>query len=726
MLEEKNKMIKITDKYLKIDTATTSMVLEITRNLPQLLYYGKKLRDADDYCCFLPSYRGKPLGSNSDADNDISVISSNGQGNQKECFAIIKKDGVFTNRFTLTNCEITDGFNSPLPTARNKGQTVCLTYIEKVSGATLKQYYTVFDGSDVIAAHSEIINTSAAVVKVNRLMSLQLDFLADRAEISSFDGQWLFERTRHDTVLTAGRYENSSVVGISSSEHNPFIAVKVNGLCLGFNLIWSGNHKELVEVSPYGRVRILTGMNDYALEYPLEPSQRLVSPEAIVVCADSEEKMTTALHKFSLDHIISPAFAYKDRPVLINNWEGTYFNFTGDKIYEMAKKASECGIEMFVLDDGWFGARDNDLCGLGDWFDNVKKTGGLKNLANKIKSLGMKFGLWVEPEMICRDSDLFRMHPEYAQIIPGVEPLERRHQLCIDLCNDEVVDYLADTLIALFKDVGVDYVKWDHNRSMSDVFSSKLKDQGRYFYDYYKNQTELLRRITEACPNVLFESCASGGCRYDLGMQYFMPQNWGSDNTNAYSRLFIQEGTLTAYPQSTMGSHVAAIHSVPSVHLESRFNVASVGAFGYELDITKMSEEELSTVCEQVKYYKQHRHLLQYGNYYRLGQSLLSADIGGWMVVSDDKNEAIATVVSKNEGGGMSPQFVSFKGLDKETLYEVTSRKQTNYDNEIKFKAYGDALMNGCLDFGVLPRNEKNSLDYSARFSSRMFFVKKV
>ncbi len=481
----------------------------------------------------------------------------------------------------------------------------------------------------------------------------------------------------------------------------------------------------MVDISTFCRVRVVTGMNDYALHYPLAVGESLVSPEAIFTYALDEESITHAMQKFVLDHIVSPNFAYKDRPLLINNWEGTYFNFTGEKIFDIAKKAGECGIEMLVLDDGWFGKRDNDLSGLGDWYDNVGKTGGLKLLADRIKALGMKFGLWVEPEMISKDSDLFRAHPEYAQSIPDVDPVERRHQLAIDLCNDEVVDYLADTLIALFKDIGVDYVKWDHNRKMIDVFSSKLETQGRYFYDYYKNQTELLKRITEACPDVLFESCSSGGNRYDLSMMYFMPQAWGSDNTNPYTRLFIQEGTLMAYPQSSMGAHVAAPHTLPRISLESRFNVASIGAFGYELDITKMSDEEIEVVKAQVAYYKEHRHLLQYGNYARLGDSIIESDIGGWITVSDDKSEAIATIVSKSEGTGFNRQAVSFKGLDPDALYKVTSRAQKNYSENIEFTAYGDALMNGLFDFDIMPRNELDANEFSSRFASRMLYFKK-
>lgn len=720
-------MIKFIDNYLKIDTKNTSLIIGKHDNRSELVYYGKKLRDNNNFSYFWYGGKDKCFASNADYANMPSVMSSSAENAQKSSFAHVSYNGIFANRFNFVGAKIVDGFESPLPTARNKGQTVCLEYFDEISGGiAIKQYFTVFDDSDVIATHSEIINKMDCDINVSRLMSLQLDFIASNATVSSFDGYWCHERIRHDTELKGGRFEISSVTGISSGEHNPFMLVKIDNGVMGFNLVWSGNHKELVEVTPYNRIRIQTGMNDYQLNYPLKPGENLVSPEAVFTYATKESDITVSMHKFILNHIINPNFVYKDRPVLINNWEGTYFSFTGEKIYEIAKKASECGIEMLVLDDGWFGKRDDDTTSLGDWFDNVEKTGGLRNLADRIKALGMKFGLWVEPEMISPESELFKVHPEYAQMIPGANYIERRHQLCMDLCNPEVVDYLADTLIKLFTDIGVDYVKWDHNRSMSDVYSKSLDTQGRYFYDYYKNQSNLLRRITEACPDVLFESCASGGSRFDLGMMYFMPQAWGSDNTNAYTRLMIQEGTLVAYPQSTMGAHVAAAHSLPNVNIESRFNVAAAGAFGYELDITKLSDEELTIVSKQVAYYKAHRNLFQFGNYIRINGSIVDSDMTGWMLVSDDKSEAIAVVIDKSELHRYARGRFVFAGLDEETLYHVEMRPQSNVDYSISFDAYGDALMNGGFDFNHINYSEKNIHGESGRFGSRMFYISKI
>lgn len=720
-------MIKIKNDLVKIDAKNTSLIITKKDGKAFLVYCGKKLKDRDEYSLFVNTQWESNI-SNDDKTLHTTVLGSVGECTNREAFACFYDErGVFSNRFVYEKAEMVNGFSSPFPTSRKKGQTCRLKFVDEVTGVTLYQYYTVFDDSSVIAVHSEIVNTGKSKITVTRLSSLQLDFVGNKAKVISYDGTWIKERIRHETVIQSGNFELNSKTGISSALHNPFFMAEINDKVLGFNLIFSGNHKEVVEVSPFDRIRILTGINDYNFNYELRLNESLVSPEAIFVVCDSEEEITLEMHDFVLNHIINPDFAYKERPLLINNWEGTFFNFTGEKIYEIAKIASSIGIEMMVLDDGWFGKRNDDTSGLGDWYDNVKKTGGLKELAEKIHSLGMKFGLWVEPEMICKDSDLYRRHPEYAMQIPDVSPIERRNQLCIDLCNDEVVDKLAYTLINLFKEVGVDYVKWDHNRPMTDMYSPKIKNQGEYVYKYYVNQSKLLDKITSECGNVLFEACASGGSRYDLGMLYYMPQCWASDNTNAYDRLFIQEGTLAGYPQSTMGSHVAGYGtSLPRLSYESMFNVASIGAFGYEFDITKASNEELSTIAEQVKFYKEHRKVLQYGDYYRLGESLIKNENGGWITVSKDKTQAVAVLISREIGKSERKPFFAFKGLNPDYLYEVKSRKQTGVEKEITFTAYGDALCSFGIDIEKMVEKETDADENSPVFASRTFTFKKI
>lgn len=720
-------MIKIFGDYVKIDSRDSSLIIKNFNGNAFPVYCGKKLLDYDNYEVFA---RGcwESGASNDDNSLYLSTLGSVSERSSREpFFTFYDEAGVFCNRFRYVGAELTDSFFSPFPTARSKGNTVKFTFTDEISGVTAYQYYTVFEDCGAICAHSELVNTSQKTITVTRLSSLQLDFVGNRADIVSYEGTWKRERIRKQTRLETGRFEMDSKLGISSAQHNPFFFVSLQDKTIGFNLIWSGNHKEIVEISPYYRIRILTGINDYNFRYTLSPGKSLVSPEAVFVVGDCEAEVTRGMHEFVLQHIINPDFKNAERPVLINNWEGTGMNFTGEKIYEMAKVAASVGIELFVLDDGWFGKRDDDTAGLGDWFDNEKKTGGLKNLADKIHALGMKFGLWVEPEMISEDSDLFRAHPEFAMRIPGVEPLRSRSQLCIDLCNKKVKEYLSKTLINLFKSVGVDYVKWDHNRAMSDIYSASLTNQGGYFYDYYVNQYALLKEITEACPNVLFESCASGGSRFDLGMLYFMPQCWASDNTNAYSRLFIQEGTLAGYPQSCMGAHVAGYHyQTPFVSLESMFNVAAIGAFGYEFDITKCDNKQLTIIKNQVEYYKKHRKLLQFGDYYRLGESLVNAETGGYIVVAKDKSEAIAVIITREIGSTRFRPHFSFKGLDENTLYKVFMRPQANVEDGIEFTAYGDALNSFGVDIEDIRWRETDERENATVFASRMFYFHKL
>lgn len=719
-------MIEIYSDYVKIDGKNVSLIIKKHKERAFLVYCGKYINKAEDYAVFA---RGswESDGSNDDGPLSPSVFGSVSEYSSLEPFVCFyDKRGVFCNRFRYIGAEKTEEGFSPLPTARNKSDVVRLSFKDEISGVTVYQYYSVFSDSGVIAARSEIVNDSDGEITVTELSSLQLDFVSDSAGVTCFSGTWIKEFQRNFTELKCGRFEIDSKSGISSAKHNPFFMVNVKDRVLGFNLVWSGNHKETVEISPYGRVRIQTGINDYNFRYTLKKGETLHSPEAVFTVADGESEITREMHDFALNHIINPEFAYRERPVLINNWEGTGFDFNGEKIYKMAEIAKSAGIELFVLDDGWFGKRNDDTSSLGDWYDNEKKTGGLKKLADKIHSLGMKFGLWVEPEMISEDSDLYRAHSDWAMKIPNVKPLERRRQLCIDICNPEVKNYLTRTLIDLFKKTGVDYVKWDHNRAMSDIYSQTLTNQGEYFYRYYVNLYSMLRDITGALPEVLFESCASGGSRYDLGMQYFMPQNWASDNTNAYDRLFIQEGTLTAYCQSSMGAHVSDYRrSVPVISLESEFNVASIGAFGYEFDITKATEKQLQTIKNQVAYYKAHRKLLQFGDYFRLGDGIAESETGGWIVISKDKSEAIAVLINRETGSKRHRPLFALKGLDDNSFYKVTMRPQDNVEEIIEFTAYGDALNSYGVDIEDIRWRETDAHDTSAAFCSRMLYIKR-
>lgn len=724
-------MIKIFNDYVKIDTVNTSLILASGQNTVFKVYYGNKLNDDKSY---LPIYNHNVFEIFSSTDDTYysnTFLSCNGEGNNLETMVrIISEDTTFVSRFQFVNFEIVD-INEPFnetPHTLNKLQTLKITYKDIINNIILNQYISIFENSDVISSKCVIENTSNKKIYVNRLMSLQLDFEASEALMYTLDGAWCRERN-----LNIHNVKNSTCVvesrsGFSSNLHNPFVMFKIEDGYYASNLIYSGNHKELIESNPVGKCRFLTGMNDYMMNYLVNPNESFESVEAIFTYATSLDDITSNMHNFAKKHVLRQDFQNVIRPVLLNNWEATYFDFTYDKLMKLAHHAKNTGIELFVLDDGWFGKRNTDNCSLGDWFDNESKTGGLPKLAKDIRSIGLKFGLWFEPEMISFDSDLYRNHPEFMMRFKDIMPLEKRQQEMLDLANPLVQDYLIEVLSNVFESVSPDYVKWDCNRNMIDIKSNYLSNHGQYFYDYIKGLYRVIYNLVDRFPNILFESCSAGGNRFDLGMMYFMPQTWASDNSESNSRLLIQEGTLYGYPQNTVGSHVSICpnhQTLFSTSLESRFNVSAVGAFGYELDLEQLSSEELDTIKSQIVFYKENRKLLQQGNYYRL-DSLTFSNSGGWIIVNDDKTEAIATIVVKKLiYNNIRPKF-TFKGLNKDYRYHVSMRSQTNVEKYVSFEAYGDVLMNSKIDFGELFFTETDRDKYGNTFASRMIIIKKV
>jgi alpha-galactosidase len=414
------------------------------------------------------------------------------------------------------------------------------------------------------------------------------------------------------------------------------------------------------------------------------------------------------------------------RPILINNWEATYFDFDFDKIMSLVKKACDIGVEMFVLDDGWFGKRDNDKSSLGDWLiENPKLKGKLADISEMVKKAGLKFGLWFEPEMVNPDSELFVNHPEFV-MTNGREPILKRNQLMLDLTSEEVQNYLIDSISQIIRKYKIDYIKWDYNRNMTDMYGKNILNQGEYFHRYILGLYRIFSKLNESFPEILFEGCASGGNRYDLGVLYYMPQIWASDNTDASDRLFIQEGTLKGYHHSTMGAHISICpnHQTGNMtSIENRFNIASAGVLGLELDLGKCSEEELKALKEQIAFYKEHKYLFQFGKYYLL-DSAFENNTFGWMYISEDKSEAIAVVGCKKKITGIKRTKFYFKGLNENTLYLVQQRKQRNETSEKRsFNAYGNALMSGSIDLGdVFADNDRDKNSNS--IGTRMFYIK--
>jgi alpha-galactosidase len=524
---------------------------------------------------------------------------------------------------------------------------------------------------------SSIKNVGNNIFKIRKFSSAQIDLDGSSPTVYSFDGSWAHERILHQTILNGGRMEIDSDTGSSSCFHNPLVIVKNDSTFYGLNLLYSGNHKTSIEVGDQNHIRIKTGINDFLFAYEVKSQETFYAPEAVIEVSDNLDDLSLNYQGLIRKHILPEN--KKIPPLLFNSWEGVYFNFNHDKIIGMARKAKDLGAELFVLDDGWFANRNDDSSSLGDWFDNPTKTGGIASLADEIRSLGLQFGIWMEPEMISENSLLYKKHPEYAMTIPSRPPIRQRNQLMLDLTNDEVLKFVFDSVCKVLDKTKASYLKWDYNRNFTDVFSSQYH-ASEYGYRYIVNLYKVMKALTEKYPQVLFEGCASGGARYDLGILSYFPQIWCSDNTDPLARLYIQSGTHFGYPNETMCCHVSSFMNDISHHssrLEDRFNIALAGNLGYELDPTKLSRTDIQSIKKQIEFYKSQRSFLLKANSYLLGDYCNSA-FGGFELVSSDKNKALAiiAITGSYQGSfflkGLNPRYhytlnhgsESFSGLD--------------------------------------------------------------
>lgn len=732
-------MIRINKPFIYLNTKNTSLIFEIKK----YFYENEKYNKED--CRFItqryygPSLKEDlspteallhPWGSCQDYCNDYLISSSFGNGsNAESSFLIINENNnAVTRLFYKSSDIIKGGKDIDGPHGRNPSETLHILEKDDVSGIEVHHYYSLFEDSDVIVCKKEIVNTKQSVCHIRKVSSLECHIPTRSVSINTFDGAWIKEKTRHTVNLESGVFVNQSFMGSSSHKHNPYIEVIDNESTLhyGFNLIYSGNHKESVEINPTEHTSIIVGINDFGFDFTLNKGESFITPEAIMIVNESSDGLTFEMHNFINNHIIDPNFRYKDRPILFNSWEGSTFNIEESSLLEMADYAKEMGIELFVVDDGWFGHRPNDLSGLGDWFvDKSKFPNGIGEFAKKIKSKGLQLGLWFEPECISIDSDLFRKHPEYAQLVPGYAPFERRNQLVIDMANQEVVDCLFDMIGKVIDETNLDYIKWDFNRMITDAYSSTGIRCGEYMHRFVIGTYQLLDRLTSKYPHVLFESCSSGGGRYDLGIFYYNPQMWGSDNSNSFHRSHITCGTLAIYPQSTYGAHVSRDFSITKHRssLEDRFNINSIGAFGYEMDIRKDSKEDLDIIKKQISYYKEHRHLIQFGHYYCVDNCFDDDRYYSFVLVSDDQQEAIMSAIELSFG--VPKKKWKFKGLNPSTIYEIEMRPQENAQTKQFPKMSGQELMTSGLDLGSL-YDETDSKDYQKGIYSRMIYIKGV
>ena len=562
-------------------------------------------------------------------------------------------------------------------------RTLAIEYADQLLGLKVVLLYTVFDDCDIIARSARIVNGGSQAVSLERIMSASVDLYDADWELITLSGAWARERMIDRRPLAPGFQGADSARGDSSAQNSPFMALvrkdtnEFAGEALGFALMYSGNHTEMVQVCLNGMARCQIGLNDAHFRWLLKPGEAFVAPEALLAWSDAGlNGMSAQYHQLVRAHVVRGRYAHAQRPFLLNNWEATTFNFDEEKILNIARRGKEAGLEMFVLDDGWFGHRDDDHSSLGDWQVNLRKLPhGMNGLADRIHALGLKFGLWFEPEMVSPDSDLYRAHPDWCLHQPNRARTEQRWQLTLDMSRADVCEYVENAVASILESAAIDYVKWDMNRDMSPVGSAMLppERQAETAHRYMLGLYEVLERLTRRFPDVLFESCASGGNRFDLGMMYYMPQAWCSDNTDAGTRTLIQYGTSLVFPQSTVGAHVshAPNWQVGRMSpLRTRVNVAMWGTFGYEMDLAELDDRQFAETRADIEYVKAHRDLLLYGNGIRL-LSPFGHDTAAWMVVAPDRAEAIVTAVRLSARANARRQRLRLAGLEPGRTYRV-------------------------------------------------------
>lgn len=634
-------------------------------------------------------------------------MSSFGKGDIRDPFVeMIHSDGGATCDFLFEKAEIKNGIE-PLKTLPcsyddssvqqgDGAQQLIMTMYDHAYGIHLQMIYSVYPDCDVITRSAALIYDGAqpeSVITIRRLMSTQIDFQESGYRFSSFHGRWADEMHRADALCTAGKIVNEELAaGESGSRSNPFVMISApettqdTGICYGINLVYSGNHYEALS-SDGDKSRFVCGIEPVGFSWKLHAGERFEAPEAVMTCSEyGMNGMSHHMHDFVRKHIVRGYWRDKQRPVLINSWEASYFKFTQASLLNLAKAAQNLGIELFVLDDGWFGQRNDDSRSLGDWTENQKKLpDGLKGLSEKIEALGMSFGIWVEPEMLNEDSDLFRMHPDWAVRIPGHAHSLGRNQMLLDLTRQEVQQYVIDSMSKVFSSGKISYVKWDMNRIFSDYYSQSLDAdrQQEFSYRYVCGLYHCMSELTQSFPHILFEGCSSGGNRFDLGILCYFPQIWGSDDTDAICRADIQNGYSYGYPTSVIGAHVSASPNHQTLNrtpLSTRFEIASCGCLGYELDLCDLSDFEKKEIAAQVTFYKKWRHVLQFGEYTRLEKDR-------WMISEKDKSRAAAFILQRESRPNHNSVTLRTKGLSQDAVYHFTNRV-----TDLELKDFGSLI----------------------------------
>ena len=689
--------ITVKDKIFNLETKNTLYQMKVDRfGVLNHLWYGEKTDCCMDYLLDYPDagFSGNIYEAENERTYSLNTLpqeySTSGVGDFRiSAISVTHEDGSNALDLRVREYQIKKGkYEIPgLPAVyakEDEAETLEITLKDTATEAEVILKYGVFEKEDVITRSVVVKNSGKTPIVINKVHSMCLDIPYGDWEWMHFYGRHTMERQAERVPVLHGISESSSSRGTSSHHQNPAVLLcekdctETNGHCIGAALMYSGGFQAQVEKDQLEQIRLVMGIHPDTFEWILEAGEAFYTPEVILSCSTTGfAKLSQNFHHIIRNHVCRGTYQLSSRPVLINNWEATYFDFNEEKILNIARQASKLGIDMMVLDDGWFGKRDDDCSGLGDWFVNEKKlNGGLKALVEKINAMGMKFGLWFEPEMVSEDSDLYRNHPDWAIQIPGRKPMRSRYQLVLDMSNPEVVDYLYGVMSAILRENHIEYVKWDMNRSISDWYTATLS-RGRQMempHRYVLGLYELLEKLTSEFPDVLFEGCSGGGGRFDAGMMYYCPQIWCSDDTDAHERTFIQYGTSFFYPTSTVGSHVSAVpnHQTGRItSIETRGVVAMAGSFGYEMDLNKISEEEKEMVKEQVAAMHEYYELTHEGLYYRL-TGLKKQDFMAWEFVAKDQSRALLTIVKTDAEGNMLPVHTKVCGLAEDKLYRCS------------------------------------------------------
>lgn len=691
------------EKIFKLDTRNTTYVIAVVDDEQFLghVYYGKKLKEV--HLDGLLRIHENPFVPSKNNRDRVSFLDSfpmeypaHGLGDYREsCINIRTEKGNVGLALSYVSHKITEGKDGleGLPASFGKAgecETLEILCEDKVTGLQVILQYGIFDEADVITRSVKVVNTGKEDLYLTKVYSACLDMDNKDFEAISLHGSWARERQIQTVPVSHGKYSVESIRGESSHQDHPFLALKTknadqeNGEVYAMHFVYSGNFKAQVQSDQFDQVRMTMGIHPEDFTWKLKEGESFQAPETVLVySAQGLGQMTRIFHDFYRNHLIRSEYKNQKRPILINNWEATYFDFDTDKLIAIAKQASALGIEMLVMDDGWFGNRCDDNRALGDWFVNEEKLkGGLKYLVDEVNKLGMKFGIWFEPEMISPDSDLYRAHPDYAIAIPGREPSLCRNQYVLDLTRKEVRDYAYECVAKILRSANIEYVKWDMNRQLSDIGSLELPaDQmGELYHRYVLAVYEMQERMMTEFPHLLLENCSGGGARFDPGMLYYSPQIWCSDDTDAIERLKIQEGTALIYPLSTMGAHVSDCpnHTVGRVTpFETRGYVALAGTFGYELDVTKIPESDREQIPAQVAMYHKYNDLVREGDYYRIASYAENHYFDCYGVVSKDKKEALYTYVQVLNRPNYHSRRIYLKGLAAEKYYAIEGEEGT-------------------------------------------------